>query len=106
MSDILKRLEVLIRERRVVDPAESYVASLYAKGSKKIAEKVGEEAVETVIAAVSGSKAELTSEVADLLFHLLIMLADNDLSLADIEVELARREGISGHDEKAARGEG
>lgn len=106
MSDILKRLEVLIKERRVVDPAESYVASLYAKGSKKIAEKVGEEAVETVIAAVSGSKAELTSEVADLLFHILILLADNDLSLADIEVELARREGISGHDEKAARGEG
>ena len=106
MSDILKRLEVLIKERRAVDPAESYVASLYAKGSKKIAEKVGEEAVETVIAAVSGSKAELTSEVADLLFHVLILLADNDLSLADIEVELARREGISGHDEKAARGEG
>ena len=106
MSDILKRLEVLIKERRAVDPAESYVASLYAKGSKKIAEKVGEEAVETVIAAVSGSKGELTSEVADLLFHVLILLANNVLSLADIEVELARREGISGHDEKAARGEG
>jgi phosphoribosyl-ATP pyrophosphohydrolase len=106
MSDILKRLEVLIKERRAVDPSESYVASLYAKGSKKIAEKVGEEAVETVIAAVSGSKAELKSEVADLLFHVLIMLADNDLSLADVETELARREGVSGHDEKAARGEG
>jgi phosphoribosyl-ATP pyrophosphohydrolase len=105
MSEILTRLEKLINGRQGADAESSYVASLFAKGSKKIAEKVGEEAVETVIAAVSGSKAELTSEVADLLFHLLIMLADNELSLADIEAELAKREGISGHDEKAARGE-
>ena len=103
MSDVLMRLEQVIESRRGADPESSYVASLFAKGEKKIAEKVGEEAVETVIAALGDDKAELTAEVADLIFHLLILLNEKGVSMSDVEAELARREGLSGHDEKAAR---
>lgn len=100
--DVLDRLETTIRERRGADAGASYVASLFAKGRGKIAQKLGEEAVETVIAATSEPE-KITSEAADLLFHLLVLLADADLSLDDVRAELARREGLSGHDEKAAR---
>lgn len=100
--DILARLEATIRERRRADPASSYVARLTAAGRPKIAQKVGEEAVETVIAALAEPE-KLTAEAADLLFHLLVLLADADLSLADVTAELARREGLSGLDEKASR---
>jgi len=100
--DVLDRLETTIRERRGADAGASYVASLFAKGRGKIAQKLGEEAVETVIAATSEPE-KITSEAADLLFHLLVLLADADLSLNDVRAELARREGLSGHDEKAAR---
>ncbi|MBB5714904.1 phosphoribosyl-ATP diphosphatase [Sphingomonas aerophila] len=100
--DVLDRLETTIRERRGTDAGASYVASLFAKGRGKIAQKLGEEAVETVIAATSEPE-KITSEAADLLFHLLVLLADADLSLDDVRAELARREGLSGHDEKAAR---
>ncbi|MEE9432934.1 MAG: phosphoribosyl-ATP diphosphatase [Sphingorhabdus sp.] len=103
MSDILRRLETVIAERRGADPDSSYVASLFAKGDKKIAEKVGEEAVETIVAALSEDPKALTSEAADLLFHLLILLNEKGLSLADVEAELEAREGLSGHVEKAAR---
>ncbi|SEN38309.1 phosphoribosyl-ATP pyrophosphatase [Sphingomonas gellani] len=102
MPDALDRLEHIIRQRRGTDPASSYVASLFGKGRLKIAQKLGEEAVETVIAATA-EPAKLTSEAADLMFHLLILLADADLSLDDVRAELARREGVSGHEEKAAR---
>jgi phosphoribosyl-ATP pyrophosphohydrolase len=101
-DDILSRLEATIRERRGTDPAASYVASLFARGTPKIAQKVGEEAVETVIAALSRPET-LASEAADLVFHLLVLLADAGLSLADVTAELARREGLSGHEEKASR---
>ena len=100
--DVLDRLETTIRERRGADAGASYVASLFAKGRGKIAQKLGEEAVETVIAATSEPE-KITSEAADLLFHLLVLLADADLSVNDVRAELARREGLSGHDEKAAR---
>jgi phosphoribosyl-ATP pyrophosphohydrolase len=100
--DVLDRLETTIRERRGTDAGASYVASLFAKGRGKIAQKLGEEAVETVIAATSEPE-KITSEAADLLFHLLVLLADADLSLDDVRAELVRREGLSGHDEKAAR---
>jgi phosphoribosyl-ATP pyrophosphohydrolase len=100
--DALARLEATIAARRGTDPASSYTASLFAKGRPKIAQKLGEEAVETVIAALAEPET-LASEAADLMFHLLVLLADADLSLADVCRELDRREGVSGHDEKAGR---
>jgi len=103
MSDTLSRLEATIRERRSADPSQSYVAKLSARGRGKIAQKVGEEAVEAVIAAMAGDRDELVKESADLLFHLGILLADMDLSLADVMAELDRREGVSGITEKASR---
>lgn len=103
MTDPFARLEETIRARRTGDPASSYVAKLTAKGRAKIAQKLGEEAVETVIAALSGDAEATTSEAADLLFHLCVLLADMGLSLADVAAELERREGVSGLAEKAAR---
>ena len=105
MSETLRRLENLIVERRSASPDGSYVASLFAKGREKIAQKVGEEATETVIAALSGDSARLTAEAADLLFHLMILLEDGGVSIADVVDELERREGVSGLVEKAARSE-
>ncbi|RYY25751.1 MAG: phosphoribosyl-ATP diphosphatase [Sphingomonadales bacterium] len=101
--DTLDKLEQTIGARRLGDPASSYVAKLTAKGRQKIAEKLGEEAIETVIAAVAQDKAALTGEAADLVFHLLVLLADAGISLDDLRAELARREGTSGIDEKASR---
>ncbi len=101
--DPLDRLEATIRDRRDAGDADgSYVASLFAKGRAKIAQKVGEEATETVIAALAEPE-KLVSEAADLVFHLLVLLADTGLGLDDVRAELARREGVSGHAEKAAR---
>jgi phosphoribosyl-ATP pyrophosphohydrolase len=105
MNDSLSRLEATIAARRSADPSTSYVAKLSAEGREKIAQKVGEEAVETVIAALSGDPAKLTSESADLIFHLLLLLADGGVSLTDVTTELDRREGVSGLTEKAARKE-
>lgn len=101
--DTLDALEQTIRQRRAADPDTSYVARLTAKGRAKIAQKVGEEAVETVIAAVADDKAGMVSEAADLMFHLLVLLADAGLGLDDVRAELARREGLSGIAEKAGR---
>ena len=103
MADTLDALEQTIRERRLGDPDSSYVARLTAKGRAKIAQKLGEEAVETVIAAIADDKDGIASEAADLMFHLLVLLADAGLSLDDVRAELARREGVSGLDEKASR---
>ena len=103
MSDTLIRLEATIAARRTADPATSYVAKLSAAGRPKIAQKLGEEAVETVIAALAGDRAALTGEAADLLFHLMVLLADAGLPLADVLAELDRRDGVSGLAEKAAR---
>ena len=101
--DSLDRLEAIIRERRTGDPASSYVAKLTARGRAKIAQKLGEEATETVIAAIQDDRAALTGEAADLMFHLLVLLADAGLGLDDVRAELARREGMSGLEEKASR---
>lgn len=106
MADTLKRLEATIAARRTGDPSQSYVASLTARGRAKIAQKVGEEAVETVIAAMTGDKADLTSEAADLIFHLGVLLADAGLSFDDVLAELDAREGVSGLTEKASRKDG
>ncbi|MGE4431111.1 MAG: phosphoribosyl-ATP diphosphatase [Sphingobium sp.] len=103
MRDSLDRLEHTILQRRGADPASSYVAKLTAKGRAKIAQKVGEEAVELVIAAMADDREEAIKESADLLFHLTVLLADMGLSLDEIAAELDQREGVSGLAEKAAR---
>ena len=103
MDDPLDRLEAAIRARRGTDPASSYTASLLARGRSRIAQKLGEEAVECVIAAMGPDPQAIVPEAADLLYHLLVLLADADLSLADVRAELARREGVSGLEEKANR---
>lgn len=106
MRATLHQLEQTIRQRRDADPAASYVARLTAKGRAKIAQKVGEEAVETVIAAMADDRPGAVGESADLLFHLLVLLADLDISLEAVLDELDRREGVSGIAEKAARPQG
>lgn len=103
VDPIFDRLEATIRARRDASADASYVASLFAKGRPKIAQKLGEEAVETVIAACSGDEASIVPEAADLIFHLAVLLADAGLRLDDVRAELARREGVSGHEEKANR---
>lgn len=103
MTDIITHLEQTIAERRKSDPSASYVASLSAKGSAKIAQKVGEEAVEAVIAAMADDHQGLVSESADLVFHLLLLLSEKGIGWQQVLDELARREGVSGLEEKAAR---
>jgi phosphoribosyl-ATP pyrophosphohydrolase len=103
MKDALDRLEAVILDRRAADPETSYVARLTRKGRPHIAQKLGEEAVETVIAALSGDREATTSEAADLIFHLAVLLADMGISLVDVLDELRRREGVSGLAEKSAR---
>lgn len=99
----LARLEATIAARRAADPESSYVAKLNARGLPKITQKLGEEAVETVIAALSGDRKELVGEAADLLFHLMVLLGAKDVPFAEVLAELDRREGTSGIDEKASR---
>lgn len=101
--DTLSRLEQTIARRCTAAAGESYVAQLHARGLPVIARKLGEEAVETVIAALSGEREELVGEAADILFHLLVLLSARDVPLADVLAELDRREGTSGLVEKAAR---
>lgn len=103
-ADILLRLEKTLLARKNAPPGSSYVASLYAKGLDAVLKKVGEEATEVIIAAKGGDNRQLTAEAADLIFHTLVMLAAKDVPLADVLAELERREGISGIDEKNARG--
>ncbi len=103
MNDIIEHLEAVIFERRQGDPKQSYVAKLTHAGREKMAQKLGEEAVEAVIAAVCDEPEEMIGEAADIVFHLLVTLADMGISWNDVLVELARREGVSGIAEKAAR---
>ena len=103
--DILARLEQVIADRKSASPDSSYVASLYAKGIEKIAQKLGEEATETVIAALSGGREEVVGEATDLIFHLLVLLQVRRVSLDEVMAELDRREGTSGIEEKASRSE-
>lgn len=99
----LERLAATIAARQGADPESSWTAKLLAKGPEKCAEKFGEEAIEAVIEAVKGDPERLTSEAADVIYHLLVMCAARGVTLAEIEAELARREGVSGVAEKAAR---
>jgi phosphoribosyl-ATP pyrophosphohydrolase len=103
VTNTLTKLAATIAARRDGDPAASYVAKLLAGGAPLAARKLGEEAVETVVAALSGEAADLTGEAADLLFHLLVLLEACDVPFADVLGELDRREGVSGIAEKAAR---
>jgi len=103
MSDILRQLAVVIEARRQADPGDSYVASLFERGRDTILKKVGEEATETVIAAKGGQRDEIIHETADLWFHTLVMLAEQGLGPDDVLVELERRFGLSGIEEKASR---
>ena len=100
----LHDLAATIAARKTADPDSSWTAKLLAKGPEKCAEKFGEEAVEAIIEAVRGDRARLTAEAADVIYHLLVMLAARDVTLAEVLAELDRREGQSGLDEKAARG--
>ena len=104
MTTALERLAETIASRKGADPDTSWTAKLFSKGAEKCAEKFGEEAVEAIIEAVKGDRAKLTAEAADVIYHLLVMLAARDVTLADVLAELERREGTSGVAEKAARG--
>jgi phosphoribosyl-ATP pyrophosphohydrolase len=102
-DDVLARVAATIESRKGADPASSYVAALLAKGDDAILKKIGEEATETVMAGKDGDKMRITAEVADLWFHTLVLLARHGLRPSDVLAELARREGTSGHTEKASR---
>lgn len=99
----LEELEAIIATRAKASPEDSWTAKLLAQGRDKVAEKLGEEAIETVIEAVKGNKAGLTSEAADLLFHLLVVLHANDVNVSEVMAELDRRQSQSGLSEKASR---
>ncbi len=99
----LERLAAVILARKGADPDTSWTAKLMAKGPEKCAEKFGEEAVEAIIEAVKGDREKLTAEAADVLYHLLVMLAARDVTLDAVLAVLAAREGTSGVAEKAAR---
>ncbi len=102
-DDILTQLTAVIESRRGMDAKSSYVASLFHKGEDKILEKVGEEAIESILASKTGNADKIIYETADLWFHSMVMLAYHGLSADDVTRELARRFGVSGHDEKASR---
>lgn len=103
---ILDELAATIEARKGADPESSWTAKLLSKGPEKCAEKFGEEAVEAIIEAVKGDRTRLTCEAADVLYHLLVMLAARDISLSDVLTELDRRQGTSGISEKAGRNAG
>ncbi len=102
-AEILDRLFQVIESRRGGDPAVSHTAKLFSKGTRKIAQKVGEEAVETVIEAVRGKRDRLVAESADLMYHLLVLWADARIDPHEVWDELSKREGMSGIAEKRAR---
>jgi len=108
MSDVLRQLAITLAARRQADPEQSYVASLHHKGLNKILEKIGEEATEVILAAkdaaTGGDRKAVIGEVADLWFHTLVMLSHLDMELEDVMRCLSERSGVSGLDEKAARG--
>ena len=100
---VFQALQAVVESRRTANPEQSYVASLLRKGDDAILKKVGEEATETLIAGKNADPGPLVHEVADLWFHLVVLLVHKGLSVQDVSEELARRFGISGHAEKAAR---
>jgi len=109
MTDVLEQLTGILEQRKQADPDQSYVAQLHQKGLNKILEKVGEEATEVIIAAKDSgddeSREELAGEVADLLFHCMVMLSHLDMDITQVLDTLGERFGVSGLEEKAARGQ-
>jgi phosphoribosyl-ATP pyrophosphohydrolase len=105
MSDTLNKLAEVLEERKQADPDSSYVAKLYSKGLDAILKKIGEEATETVMAAKDGEKDKIIYETADLWFHSMVLLSQQELSPQDVLNELERRFGLSGLEEKASRGD-
>ena len=105
MSDTLIKLAEVLEERKQADPDSSYVAKLYSKGLDAILKKIGEEATETVMAAKDGEKDKIIYETADLWFHSMVLLSQQELSPQDVLNELERRFGLSGLEEKASRGD-
>lgn len=103
MSDVLTRLSEEIDSRKAADSQSSYTASLFERGEDTILKKVGEEAVEFLLAAKSDDSAHLVAEAADVWFHMLVLMSSKGLAASDILAELERREGVSGHTEKASR---
>ncbi|MGR3291647.1 MAG: phosphoribosyl-ATP diphosphatase [Paracoccaceae bacterium] len=99
----LEQLAATIEARKSADPESSWTARLLVQGPEKCAEKFGEEAIEAIIAAVTGNRQALTAEAADVLYHLLVMLASCDVPLTDVLRELEQRQGVSGIDEKSSR---
>jgi len=106
MNEILDRLAEVIESRKGGDPQRSHVARLFAQGEDAVLRKIGEEAIEAVLAAKTGERLRIVNEMADLWFHCLVALAYYGLKPSDVLMELRRREGISGIDEKAARAGG
>jgi len=102
-AGVLDRVAATIEARKRADPSSSYVAALFAKGEDAVLKKIGEEATETVMAAKDGDKLRITAEIADLWFHCLVLLARHGLGPDAVLAELAKREGLSGHVEKASR---
>ena len=102
-DDVLQRLAALIHSRRGEDAAKSYTGELLQAGAERCAKKLGEEATETVIAALGPDTVALKREAADLVYHLLVLLESRDVALSDVLAELESRMGTSGHAEKAAR---
>jgi len=102
-QDVLQQLATVLEARKGASPDSSYVASLYDKGLDAILKKIGEEATETVMAAKDGDADKIVYEVADLWFHSLVLLAQQDLNPQQVLDELARRFGLSGLEEKAGR---
>ena len=102
-ENVLTELAEILEQRKNAEPGSSYVASLYDKGLDAILKKIGEEATETVMAAKDGSADKIVYEMADLWFHSMVLLAHQGLKPDDVLDELARRFGVSGHDEKASR---
>ena len=103
MDSILKSLVRILEERKSASADQSYVSSLYRKGTSSILEKISEESEEVINAVNEEGRKEIIHEVADLWFHLLVLLRHEDIKIEEIESELARRFGVSGHDEKASR---
>lgn len=103
IGEVLERLSTLIESRKQADATSSYTAQLLQSGKERCAKKFGEEAVEAAIAGAMGDQVALTEEAADVLYHLLVLLAANDVSLDDVAGGLSAREGVSGIEEKASR---
>ena len=103
--DILHRLSETLATRKHADPEKSYTAKLFAEGPDSILKKIGEESAELIMAAKDGKRLNIVRESTDVIYHILVLLAFFDMGIEDVSQEMRRREGISGIDEKAARGQ-